>query len=94
MTLLSPSPCTVPADAVAGVPAGAAGPGPLADVVGAGLEVPLVTGGRARYANRLLMITKEKHRIRCFSFVIKPGSRHPPGGRRPAGGALTSARGG
>ena len=28
-----------------------AGPGPLADVVGAGLDVPLVTGGSVRYAN-------------------------------------------
>jgi hypothetical protein len=47
MTPLSSSPCTIPV----AVPAGAAGPGPLADVVGAGLEVPLVTGGRVRYAN-------------------------------------------
>jgi selenocysteine lyase/cysteine desulfurase len=45
MTLLSssPSPFTAPADV--------AGPGPLADVVGAGLDVPLVTGGSVRYAN-------------------------------------------
>jgi selenocysteine lyase/cysteine desulfurase len=43
MTLLSSSPFTVPA--------GAASPGPLADVVGAGLDVPLVTGGSVRYAN-------------------------------------------
>jgi selenocysteine lyase/cysteine desulfurase len=43
MTLLSSSPFTSPA--------GEAGPGPLADVVGAGLVVPLVTGGSARYAN-------------------------------------------
>jgi selenocysteine lyase/cysteine desulfurase len=37
MTPLSSSPCTIPV----AVPAGAAGPGPLADVV----------GGRVRYAN-------------------------------------------
>jgi selenocysteine lyase/cysteine desulfurase len=43
MTLLSSSPFTSPADVT--------GPGPLADVVGAGLDVPLVTGGSARYAN-------------------------------------------
>jgi selenocysteine lyase/cysteine desulfurase len=43
MTLLSSSPFTSPADVT--------GPGPLADVVGAGLVVPLVTGGSVRYAN-------------------------------------------
>jgi selenocysteine lyase/cysteine desulfurase len=43
MTLLSSSPFTSPADV--------AGPGPLADVVGAALDVPLVTGGSVRYAN-------------------------------------------
>ena len=46
MTLLSETPFTS-----AEFPADVAGPGPLADVVGAGLEVPLVTGGSARYAN-------------------------------------------
>ena len=46
MTLLSESP-SVPAEALRGD----AGPGPLADVVGAGLEVPLVTGGTVRYVN-------------------------------------------
>jgi len=40
MTLLSPFPLTAAADY-----------GPLAEVVGAGLEVPLVTGGCVRYAN-------------------------------------------
>jgi selenocysteine lyase/cysteine desulfurase len=43
MTLLSSSPFTSPADVT--------GPGPLADVVGAALDVPLVTGGSVRYAN-------------------------------------------
>jgi hypothetical protein len=43
MTLLSSSPFTAPTVA--------AGPGPPADVVGAGLDVPLVTGGSVRYAN-------------------------------------------
>jgi selenocysteine lyase/cysteine desulfurase len=46
MTLLSETPFTFPelhADVI--------GPGPLADVVGADLDVPLVTGGSARYAN-------------------------------------------
>src|ERR1700757_2805596 len=42
MTLLSESPLIAPVDA---------GPGPLADVVGVGLEVPLVTGGAVRYVN-------------------------------------------
>ena len=42
MTLLSESPLTAPV-----VP----GPGPLADIVGADLEVPLVAGGAVRYAN-------------------------------------------
>ena len=45
MTLLSSSPSPFTA------PSGVAGPGPLADVVGAGLDVPLVTGGSVRYAN-------------------------------------------
>jgi selenocysteine lyase/cysteine desulfurase len=48
MTLLSESPSISPADP--GSPADSV-PGPLADVVGAGLEVPLVTGGTVRYAN-------------------------------------------
>lgn len=48
MTLLSESPSVSLAypDSLA-----EAAPGPLADVVGAGLEVPLVTGGTVRYAN-------------------------------------------
>jgi selenocysteine lyase/cysteine desulfurase len=46
MTLLSSSPFTAPAGT-----AGVTGPGPLADVVGAGLDVPLVTGGSVRYVN-------------------------------------------
>ena len=41
MTLLSSSPFITTAP----------GAGPLADVVGADLDVPLVTGGSARYAN-------------------------------------------
>src|SRR3984885_15459491 len=46
MTLLSHSPfvSAEPCEAVAW-------PGPLADVVGADLDVPLVTGGSARYVN-------------------------------------------
>jgi len=47
MTLLPVSPFPA-ADAAR---ADSTGPGPLADVVGAGLKVPLVTGGTARYAN-------------------------------------------
>ena len=43
MTLLSSSPFITSADAP--------GAGPLADVVGAGLKVPLVTGASVRYAN-------------------------------------------
>jgi selenocysteine lyase/cysteine desulfurase len=43
MTLLYSSPFTAPASV--------AGAGPLADVIGAGLDVPLVTGGSVRYAN-------------------------------------------
>jgi selenocysteine lyase/cysteine desulfurase len=46
MSLLSESP-SVSAEPFSGV----AGPGPLADVVGAGLDVPLVTGGTAAYVN-------------------------------------------
>ena len=46
MTLLSESP-SVPAESFRGD----AGPGPLAEVVGAGLEVPLVTGRAVRYVN-------------------------------------------
>jgi len=46
MTLLSDSPFTT-AEAFAGV----TGPGPLAEVAGAGLDVPLVTGGSVRYVN-------------------------------------------
>jgi len=42
MTLLSESPLAAPV---------VSGPGPLADVVGAGLQVPLVTGGAVRYVN-------------------------------------------
>jgi selenocysteine lyase/cysteine desulfurase len=49
MTLLSESPC-VPADPSADVTC-VLRPGPLAEVVGAGLDVPLVTGGSARYVN-------------------------------------------
>jgi selenocysteine lyase/cysteine desulfurase len=43
MTLLTSSPFITAADAT--------GHGPLADVVGAGLDVPLVTGGSVRYVN-------------------------------------------
>jgi selenocysteine lyase/cysteine desulfurase len=43
VTLLSSSLVVTPADA--------AGPGPLADVVGADVDVPLVTGGSVRYVN-------------------------------------------
>jgi selenocysteine lyase/cysteine desulfurase len=46
MTLLSQSP-SVPAEPFEAV----SWPGPLADVVGADLDVPLVTGGSARYVN-------------------------------------------
>ena len=46
MTLLSQSP-SVPAEPFEAV----SWPGPLADVVGADLDVPLVTGGFARYVN-------------------------------------------
>jgi hypothetical protein len=46
MTLLSGSPL-VTAEAAAEI----AAPGPLAEVIGAGLDVPLVTGGTAAYAN-------------------------------------------
>jgi len=46
MTLLSES-TSVSAEPFPGI----ACPGPLADVVGAGLDVPLVTGGSARYVN-------------------------------------------
>jgi selenocysteine lyase/cysteine desulfurase len=48
MTLLLESPLSSPAGTVS--PAATAG-GPLADVVGADLAVPLVTGGAVRYAN-------------------------------------------
>jgi selenocysteine lyase/cysteine desulfurase len=47
VTLLSSSPFASPSADVAGV----TGPGPLADVVGAGLDVPLVTGRTVRYVN-------------------------------------------
>ncbi|MGH9019182.1 MAG: aminotransferase class V-fold PLP-dependent enzyme [Acidimicrobiales bacterium] len=51
MTLLSASPYTA-AGAFAGIEsAGLTGPGPLAEVVGADLGVPLVTGETARYVN-------------------------------------------
>jgi selenocysteine lyase/cysteine desulfurase len=51
MTLLSSSPL-VAAEVFADLTgADVTGPGPLADVVGAGLDVPLVTGGSAAYVN-------------------------------------------
>jgi selenocysteine lyase/cysteine desulfurase len=51
MTLLLSSPFTAAEDFADLTGAGVAGPGPLAEVVGAGLDVPLVTGGTAAYVN-------------------------------------------